>query len=489
MRWITIAAAVVFLAGCYNYPAPPAATGGSSFTGRKRDRADELLKGIKVLTLADARRIALENNPDYISASHAIAASQMRLYSARGAFSPTVYAGFSMGNRHSWAGQPTGSSTDSHARSDAFSTSTFVGADWVVFSGLRRWHNLKAAESSLNYYNYMYENTHRELLRRVSIAFNTVLLAIEGRRIAEEDRNFQKSSLDDARHKFAAGSVPRSDVLNFEILHNNAEVNLLRADLVYEEAIFALAVLMGYPEGTLPANIKLDTSFNAEFPTLPAVEIYLDAALANRPDLKGAREEVTIALCKARAICADYMPTLNIFAEYGYNTGRNTFGGPGNHHRPHTEADKANFAYGLSAEWTIFNGLIRANRLKAAKAAVAIAEYTAAAKWFEVVEDVRNAYANYLQSVRQSAISQATRDYSKQQRDLVEDQYRSGNTEITRLNEAQRDLVNAESALAASRITTLNAIAQLDAAVAMEEGMNTRDHIPLPPEEPAATGE
>ena len=64
--------------GCYEYPKPPAATLGDSYTQRERGKAEEMFKGIKSLTLADAQRIAIQNNPNYISASQAIDAARFR---------------------------------------------------------------------------------------------------------------------------------------------------------------------------------------------------------------------------------------------------------------------------------------------------------------------------------------------------------------------------------------------------------------------------
>ena len=56
-------AGLVFLCGCYNYPPAPKATYGDTFTQREKDKNDEIFKGMKKLTLADAQRIALQNNP------------------------------------------------------------------------------------------------------------------------------------------------------------------------------------------------------------------------------------------------------------------------------------------------------------------------------------------------------------------------------------------------------------------------------------------
>ena len=60
---------------------------------------------------------------------------------------------------------------------------------------------------------------------------------------------------------------------------------------------------------------------------------------------------------------------------------------------------------------------------------------------------------------------QKTYELTKQTRDLVEEEYKAGNAELTRLNEAQRDLVEAENNLVSSVVKMNNAKAQLEAAV------------------------
>ena len=126
----------------------------------------------------------------------------------------------------------------------------------------------------------------------------------------------------------------------------------------------------------------------------------------------------------------------------------------------------------MTADWTIFNGFIRYNTMREYQANLASAEYSVAAQWFNVVGEVRAAYANYIQAVRQTRNYERIKALSQQQRDLVNEEYKAGNAELTRLNEAQRDLVEAESNLASSYIAIQNAKAQLDSAV----GVNTADY-------------
>ena len=468
-KLIALTAGLALLCGCYNYPEAPKAAYSNSFTHREKDKNDDLFKGMKTLTLADAQKIALRNNPDYISASFAINAARSKYYQALGAYSPVISASFDMQNKHTWATHLVNASDygtpGNHRRTDSFTTNTGVSASLLLFDGLAREFNWLAAKHGVNYQKHLEADACRLLMRSVAYAYNEVLLAIENRRIAEEDRKFQKTSLKDTQYKFDAGAVPLSDVLNFKILMNNADVSMIAADYQYETAVYALAVLMGYPDGTLPAELTYSADIKRSFEKLPSVDIYLDAALANRPDLKAYRESLQISKYQLYQTYSSYSPTVTGYIDFGYNT---------NYNRPHqsgddTHTDNPSFSYGINAEWTIFNGLIRYNKMREYQANVAIADYAVASSWLNVVAEVRAAYANYIKSVKMTKLYEKTRNLSAKQRDLVDDEYRAGNAELTRLNEAQRDLVEAETNLAASYISIQNAKAQLDEVV----GVNT----------------
>lgn len=454
----------VFAGGCYEYQAPPAATLGDSYTQRNKDQADEMLKDITSLSLADAQRIAITNNPTYIAAYHAVSAARMRYLQALGAYSPTVSAGFSVSDNYSWTRRTRNESPGAAYRSEQIQTNTSVNVNWLIFDGLAREFSVLIADHNYDYQKLLEADECRTMMRAVAYAYNDVLLAIENKRIAMEDRKFQQSSLRDTQLKYQAGAVPLSDVLNFEIAMGSADSDLIAADYQYETAIYALAVLMGYPEGTLPAQITFPVDLKTDFNLLPAVDIYLDTALRNRPDLKGYREQLKIATYQMYQTYSNFAPTVNAYASFGYGTGlnRNYYHGDDT---SRTYSENPSFAYGLTADWTIFNGLIRYNQMREYQANVAIADFNVAAQWITVVSEVRAAYANYVKSVKQTRIFKKIRDLSAQQRDLVDEGYKAGNTEITRLNEAQRDLVEAETNLASSYINIQNAKAQLDAAV------------------------
>ena len=453
--WLRKGAAALMLvaiSGCYSYKEPAVATFGDSYSARQKDAADDILKDITVLSLRDAQKIAIKNNPTYIAAYHAVEAARMKYLQAWGAYSPTVTAGYSLAYTPQW-----NIISGPNPRADFFTQGVTARADLLIFDGLSRFFKLKAAKSGFDYQARMEEDACRNMMEAVAYAYNAVLLAIENRRIALEDRDFQKSSLENTRHKFEAGAAPLSDVLNFEIYVNSAEVSLVAADYQYEVAIYALAQLMGYPEGTLPSTVKFPTDYKTTFADLPAVEIYLDAALANRPDLKAYREQLNIAKYQVYQAWGAYSPVVKGFFQFNY--------GFSDIDNRTVRNETSEIGVGFTAEWTLFNGAIRLNKLREAKAQRAVAEYQVAEKWFAVVSEVRSAYANYVQNVRKTRLFAKIRSLSAEQRNLVDEEYKAGKAELTRLNEAQRDLVEAETSLASSYISIQNAKAQLTSVV------------------------
>ena len=69
--------------------------------------------------------------------------------------------------------------------------------------------------------------------------------------------------------------------------------------------------------------------------------------------------------------------------------------------------------------------------------AMAQAEYNLAEIWITVITDVRAAYDNYITYLKQVKLFQKTYELTKQTRDLVAEEYKAGNAELTRLKNTE----------------------------------------------------
>ena len=451
----------VAAAGCQKSYTPPAGDFRfDSFSERERSKADNILNSIKVLSLEDAQKIALLNNPSYISAFHSVTAAKMRYYQSFSGYAPVISmgAGVNGGITDMMSQKHIANPQNDYSRG----VNMGISANWMLFDGLSREFGVMAAKHGYSSAAALNEDSRRQLLLAVAQAYYDILLANENRRIALEDMSFQLKNLRETEIKHQYGAVPLSDVLNFQIQVNQADSNRLTAEYNYSTALYALAALMGYPEGTIPDAIQFPEIKYESESLLLGVDTYLDMALANRPDLKAYREQLKISEYQLYQTYSSFSPTISASASYALSSTKNIYHGRnGGYSRSY---DVQNFDYGISANWVLFNGFQRYNATREAKAALAIAEFSVAQAWLGVVNDVRNAYANYDVNIKQANLYFAIRKLVFEQRDLVQAEYDAGQAEIVRLNEAQRNVVSAEGTLVQALANVQKARAQLEAA-------------------------
>ena len=470
LRWLPAIACcgllAVSAAGCSKGYTPPAGDFKfDSFSERERSKADNILQSIKTLSLEDAQKIALLNNPNYIAAYHSVNAAKMRYYQAFASYSPTISmsAGWQGGITDYMSQQGSKAHRPANPNQDYGSRFTGgVSASLLLFDGLSREFGIMAAKHSYSSAVALNDNARRQLLLAVAQAYYDILLANENRRIALEDMSFQLKNLRETEIKHQYGAVPLSDVLNFQIQVNQADSNRLTAEYNYSTALYTLAALMGYPEGTIPDTIKFPEIKYESESLLLSVDTYLDMALANRPDLKSYREQLKISEYQLYQTYSAYSPVIRANASYSLTGSKDIYHGRnGGYSR---SVDTQDLSYGVTAEWVIFNGFQRYNATREAKANLAIAEFSTAQAWLSVVNDVRTAYANYDVNIKQANLYFAIRKLVFEQRDLVQAEYDAGQAEIVRLNEAQRNVVSAEGTLVQALANVQKARAQLEAA-------------------------
>lgn len=459
---LTSALSSILLASCATYKKPFEGVSKSSYTTLKPQEKTSLPKGIHTLTLEEAQNIALNNNPSFKTKYFAIAAARARYYQSFSSYYPTLSVSATIGQSFSRVYAP---SNYSRTRSQAENYGVELGGSWLIFDSLVREMNMLSARHSWKASVAEEDDARRLLLRAVAYAYNDVQLAAAQQRIAIADMNYSADLLKDTQLKFEAGAVPLSDVLNFKIRYNNGESDLISAQYTYAYNKYALAALLGLTDGTIPDEVKFPEMPSPEGDVLPDISVYLDTALANRPDLRAYRENLEAAKFSFWSSLCAFGPTVSVDYSLGYSRNRtlnrylDTGSGTKSYH------STGSFNYGASASWNLFEGGNTYFNARAAQAAMAQAKYNLAEIWITVITDVRAAYDNYITYLKQVKLFQKTYELTKQTRDLVEEEYKAGNAELTRLNEAQTDLVNAEMNLVSSVVKMNQAKAQLEAAI------------------------
>lgn len=451
-----VCAALLPVCGCI-HSQTPVAISKSTYSTIKESEQQMLSPELKFLTLEIAQDIALQNNPSFRTKYFAIVAARAQYYSAYSYYLPTASLNYSLGARTS---RTLDSGAFNNYRSTTTTSAPAFNMNLTVFDSFVREMNILGAKHNWKQSEEAELDARRQLVRDVAYAYNNVLLAQAQIRISQANMKFQRELLKETELKFAVGASPLSDVLNFKTKYNSAESNLYNAQYSYVVAKYALAALMGLTEGDIPSTVRFSEMPSADGEMLADIKTYLDTALANRPDLKAYREMYESAKYGYYASIAAFGPVLRANFGLSYND---------EHTRNHrsngsSRTDKYTFSYGIDASWDIFSGGRTYLSMRAAEANMVATEFSVAAAWINVIQEVRSAYDNYITGLKQVKLNQKNVEIVRKMRDLVNEEYKAGSAGITRLNEAQYDLVNAETALANAVINMHNAKAQLKAA-------------------------
>ena len=343
----------LLLAGCASYDQPPAAVKSSVYTGIKEEEKQLLPKDISVLTLEQAQNIAIKNNPTFKSKYFAIAAARASYYQSFSSYFPTVNAGFSA--EQSLTKTHKNGSSD---KGNSYYFSPSISGSLLIFDSFNREMNILAQKHNWQAEEAAEDDARRLLIQAVANAYNGVLLAAAEMRIALADMDFNADMLRDTQLKFEAGAVSLSEVLNFKIQYNQAESSLITAQYNYAINKYSLAQLLGLTEGTIPESVKFPQMPSENADVLPDVSVYLNLALANRPDLKSLREQMQVSKYGYWSSLTAFGPTFTAnyslsykdahsYEYYDYGTSRSKYS-----YTPNT----GSFSYGLSASWNLFNG-------------------------------------------------------------------------------------------------------------------------------------
>ncbi len=411
-----------------------------------------LMAQINGLTLAETRANVLAGSPSVRQSLQRIAAAEAVLKQAHSAYFPTLSLKGSYGHIDS----------DTHPQFDILNSlevdfdqaTVGVQANWLLFDGFARQARSLSAKYGVQASRELAANTKRLLIQSATVAFREAQLAKENVQIAMQDYRFNMNLESDAKKRFTAGTLPEADVHNFSIQALRAENSALAYKLSYETACTVLAELMALSDARLPEAMRPIAINFDERGTVPDLDDELEYALLNRPDLKALQSGLLSLDQRVRALKGDHLPRVMLVGEANYAENDGLSGVP-------SYDDQDSFV-GVVAKWDLFSGGRKINAVKEAEAS----SYEAQEHLDALILSIRSVL---LQQIDTAETTQAVfvrqhkiRDLSVSVRNSVEKAYKVGAVSVTRLNEAQTDLVRARCTYTSAYIMYQLVLNQLD---------------------------
>ena len=310
------------------------------------------------------------------------------------------------------------------------------------------WFAIAAARAGERLAEDSTENFRRDILFSVAQAYygaasQKQVVAVQDRQLAIA-RDHEK----DARVRYEAGTTPKVTLLRAEIDRARAEQDLKRAQNSYVSAKVALATLLD----------RRDVEFEVEIPASPQLPttdpaVLEEAAARDRPDVRAAGEQITVAQKNLSVMIARYFPTVSAFGRYNY---LNAAGFSG---------DTSTWAVGVALNWPILDGLLRESDVRLNTARVRETEATRASTLARARSEVQTARLDLDSAVANREKAKEQLSLARENQRLVNVNYKAGAATYIEVSDANTALNTAELTLVSEALNAdLSALRLLRAA-------------------------
>jgi outer membrane protein, heavy metal efflux system len=167
-----------------------------------------------------------------------------------------------------------------------------AGVSYLFERGKKRQHRLQAARDITAQTRSLVADNERSLAFMTASQFVSVQLSESTLDLAEQDLKSFQHSVDISDERYKAGDISQSDFLKIHLQLLQFQQDVAQARLARIQALVGLRQLLGYE--SVPSDFDVAGDFDYQ-PVKPKLEDLQAKALAERPDLRAARQGVTAA--------------------------------------------------------------------------------------------------------------------------------------------------------------------------------------------------
>jgi outer membrane protein TolC len=286
---------------------------------------------------------------------------------------------------------------------------------------------LDAVKSGVRASEANFEASEAQVLFSVAQTFYAAGISDEVMVARRSSVEVAQATVQNARTRFAAGTVTKVDVDRAELALMRAQQQQREARYGWEQAYRALGTLIQAPG---PFRVVVP-------PTAPKAEVQsLDMALHLRPEFRAYEESVRSSDAQRRAYAWRWAPTLSAFGLARIFNYKNFAG------------NEYTWAVGLQLDWVLYDGGTRDAQRHLAAAQAAEAQARAEVLHDSVEDDLTDGRRSL--ETKQQALATAERsvELARETLELVRAQYEAGSVTQVDLLQAQDGLVAVQEALA-----------------------------------------
>jgi len=399
------------------------------------------------LTFEEAVKIGLKNNMLLNQQKNLLLSSQAQKLGALGNFVPGVNV---TGGWQRQIGQQQNTTSGDLENLTTDYISLQGNANWVV-PGFGRLNTLKQNDRLVTAQTYGVKKSTQDVVFNVASQYLQVLLDQELLRIAKENFNAQNVLLEKIKASYDVGAKAITDVYAQDALTKAADVAVIKArnTLQNDKAVLAQTIQLDPSANYKVVYPNLDQDYSG-YRTMP-LDSLIAIGLANRADLHQAESQVEAYRFAMRVQTARYLPTVQLYANYGsfyYNQINESFQNQFRTLNPST-------TIGANLTIPIFSQFQTRAARYTSKVTYKNSMLTQHNLEITVKLDVQRAYNNYINAVEGYAASLSQFQSGELAFQTQQESYLLGVTDQAALAQASQTYVNGAASKIQAQVTLL----------------------------------
>lgn len=404
-------------------------------------------EGYPILSLTQCIQMAINCSADVMQAKADSTSAEIQRHLAKSSFMPKFAA--ELGENISF-----GRSENSNGviiDHSASNSTIGIGGSYTLFSGMKRFYNLKEANWTQKANNSKLQGTKDGIILDVIGMYYETLMQEDMIKLSEANIAQTRFHLDYTREMVKGGKWPRSKQLEMEAQLANEKVSMVdNYNRLYLTRLnLALNVDYGTPDSLAIISPDIDNLVDlAKTKLYPTDDVY-DYAMANRAEIHSINENREAAKIAIRSAQAGYYPSLSL--NLGYNT---------SYFYPFEEMQRkqikncttqlkhnGRYFIGFTLSIPIFDAFQTANAVRQAKVRYDLSEITHKRIREALFRKVSTAQANATSASKKIAVAIQSARTTKESLQLIKDAFEAGRATPLELEQARHRALAADMQL------------------------------------------
>lgn len=314
-----------------------------------------------------------------------------------------------------------------------------LGVNYLIFDGLGRKYNYQQLKETYNLTKLQAKETIENTYLQLFTVYFQIARLSENTQNLEEALVISKRRLERAKYQYQYGQSTKLELLNAEVDINNDRISLISAKQQLANAKRSLNVILGIEK---EVNYSVETTL--EFHKMMSFSELQQKTLANNSLLNQGKKNIAINQFNIKINKANYLPSLNFNASYGFNRTENQnlinpFGA-----RLIT-SDGLNAGIGLT--WSLFDGGITKTRVANAKIALENQQIALEQQKITIKNNLKNTWENYNNQLFILKAQEQNVQTAQNNFDRTEERYKLGQVTSIEFRQAQINLISTKTAL------------------------------------------